>query len=71
MYVFRGFTFKLILQNVDRRRENPQVDKRDILARFLEVHEKDPSKLAYREIVGLLTTNLFVYSLLGPWSQLC
>lgn len=41
-----------------KERQKNHLDRNDILARLLEVHEKDPSKLSFREIVAITTTNM-------------
>jgi cytochrome P450 len=50
---------------INKRRDELQkgnVGKRDILARLLEVSEKDESKLSFSEIIALTTTNLIAGS---------
>lgn len=47
---------------ITQRQEKPDDAHRDILARFLEVHNKDPSKFTFTEMLGLTTTNLYVHS---------
>ena len=43
---------------ITQRQEKPDDAHRDILARFLEVHNKEPSKFTFTEMLGLTTTNL-------------
>ena len=43
---------------IKERQKNP-ADRKDILARLLEVHEKEPAKLSFREIVAITTTNMY------------
>ena len=43
---------------IKERQRNPG-DRKDILARLLEVHEKEPLKLSFREIVAITTTNMY------------
>ncbi|MCJ1466156.1 hypothetical protein MMC07_004775 [Pseudocyphellaria aurata] len=47
---------------IQNRQEDPDDARRDILARFLEVHNKDPSKFTFTEMLGLTTTNLIAGS---------
>lgn len=54
---------------ITQRQEKPDDAHRDILARFLEVHNKDPSKFTFTEMLGLTTTNLYVYCLSVPSMQ--
>lgn len=42
---------------IKERQKNP-VDRKDILARLLEVHDKDPTQLSFRELVAITTTNM-------------
>ena len=54
------------------QRQNSRADvQRDILARFLEVHNKDPSSFTFTEILGLTTTNLYVDHALIPRGDIC
>ncbi|KFX94972.1 hypothetical protein V490_04061 [Pseudogymnoascus sp. VKM F-3557] len=56
----QNFAIKMI-----NKRKSPSSTKephRDILARLLEVSEKDPSKLTFEEIIALTTTNLIAGS---------
>ncbi|KAL8897199.1 MAG: hypothetical protein Q9192_002703 [Flavoplaca navasiana] len=46
---------------IKERQKNP-VDRKDILARLLEVHDKDPTQLSFRELVAITTTNIIAGS---------
>ncbi|KAL8759746.1 MAG: hypothetical protein Q9199_000552 [Rusavskia elegans] len=48
-----------------KERQRTPADRKDILARLLEVHEKDPSQLSFRELVAITTTNIAVFYYLG------
>ncbi|KAF2088013.1 cytochrome P450 [Saccharata proteae CBS 121410] len=55
----QNFAIKMINKRING--EQKEV-KRDILARLLEVSQKDPSKLKFEEIIALTTTNLIAGS---------
>ena len=42
-----------------KERQKNYSNRNDILARLLEIHEKDPSILSFREIVAITTTNMY------------
>lgn len=62
--VARANTYKFAIKMINKRKSPSSTAKphRDILARLLEVSEKDPSKLTFEEIIALTTTNLIAGS---------
>ncbi len=53
---------------IKERQKNP-VEGKDMLARLLEVHDKDPNQLSFRELVAITTTNMYELLSLLPFNN--